>query len=147
MEKTLVRFFGGAVMACGTLLGLPTSAHAQTLQVDGSGVHGGSAHQPVAQVIRVTNMDTKNAADNVTVSFRAPKGAKIDSSCQVDHLPGGFRSYTCEVGPLAPGQYVDITFSLSMTQTGTDAITVEANGDVAGGGPVSGGGEFYFTIS
>jgi hypothetical protein len=26
MEKTVVRFFGGAVMAWGTLLGLPTGA-------------------------------------------------------------------------------------------------------------------------
>src|SRR5690349_5520692 len=130
MEKTLVRFIGSAVMVCGTWLGLPSSAHAQavTLFIYADTVPG-AAHQTVGpQVIHVVNQGSAEAT-GVAVTFTPPKGAKVDSACQVDHLPGGIRSYTCLVGALGPGQKADVTFSISMTKSNTADIGVDATCD------------------
>ena len=89
----------------------------------------------MAQVIHVTN-GGQLAANGVSVTFRPPKGAKVDTACQVDHFAGGYRSYTCFVGTLTPGQTADITFSISMIKSGNDWISVEANGDLVSGGDV-----------
>lgn len=140
MKKTLVRFFGGAVIVCGTLLGLSASAHAQSLVVETSPMSG-SARQSLASVIHVTNTNQFFPANNVTVTFRPPKGARVDSNCQVEHFPGGYRSYTCAVGTLMPGQSVDVNFSISMAQTGDYNILVEVVGDL-----VSAGGSLPLTI-
>jgi hypothetical protein len=129
MGKTLVRFFGGAVMVCGTWLGLPASAHAQSFDV-AADTQDGPVRQPLAQVVHVTN--TGQLEDiNVTVTFRAPKGAKVDCDCQVEHLPGGLRSYIYTVGTLAPGQKVDVTFLFSMTKSGDYGVIAQVIGDVA----------------
>ena len=141
MRRTLVRFFGGAVMVCGTLLGLPAGAEAQSFDITAA-ILGGPAHQPLAQVIHVKNANPFFAVTNVIVTFRAPKGAKVDSNCQVDHFAGGLRSYTCEIGTLEVGQSADIEFSMSMTKSGDYDITVEVNGYL-----VSGGADFPITIS
>jgi hypothetical protein len=133
MKKTLVRFFGGAVMVCGTLLGLPASAHAQSFDIEIDATSG-PARQPLAQAIHVTNTNQFFPANNVTVTFRPPKGAKVDSDCQVEHFPGGYRSYTCVVGTLLPGQKADVNFSISMTQSGAYDVPVEVVGDLVSGG-------------
>jgi len=126
MKKTLVRFFGGAVMVCGTFLGLPASAYAQAVQIaiDGT-THGGPPRQSLLQVIHVTNQGTAEAT-NVTVTFTAPKGSKVDSSCQLDRFHG-VRSYSCFVGTLSGGQTVDVTFSISMNKS--DDVGVEVTAD------------------
>ena len=134
MEKTLVRFFGGAVMVCGTLLGLPTSALAQSFVITAD-IQDAPVRQPMTEVIHVSN-GGQLAANGVSVTLRPPKGAKVDIPCPVDHFAGGFRSYTCFVGTLSPGQTADITFSISMTKSGNDFISVEANGDLVSGGEV-----------
>ena len=133
MEKTLGRFFAGAVVVWGALLGLPAGAHAQTfgIQTDAT---SGPARQALAQAIHVTNTNQFFAANNVTVTFRPPKGAKVDSDCQVEHLPGGYRSYTCAVGTLVPGQTADVNFSISINQSGNYDVTVEVVGDLVSAG-------------
>jgi hypothetical protein len=129
MRKTLVRFFGGAVMVCGSWLGLPASAHAQSFDIVAD-TQDGSVREPLAQVVHVTNVGQLEAT-NVTVTFRAPKGAKVDCDCQVEHFPGGLRSYTYTVGSLAPGQKADVTFLFSMTRSGDYGVIVQVIGDVA----------------
>ena len=126
MKKTLVRFFGGAVMVWGAMLGLPTSAHAQSVQIaiDGT-THGGQPRQSLPQVIHVTNQGTAEAT-GVTVTFTAPKGAKVDSACQLDRFHG-VRSYSCFVGTLAGGQTVDVSFVISMNKS--DDVGVEVTCD------------------
>ena len=126
MKKTLVRFFGGAVMVCGAVLGLPASSHAQSVQIaiDGT-THGGPPRQSLVQVIHVTNQGTAEAT-NVTVTFTAPKGAKVDSACQLDRFHG-VRSYSCFVGALPGGQSVDVPFSISMNKS--DDVGVEVTCD------------------
>lgn len=142
MAKILVRFFGGAVMVCGTLLGLSTSAQAQSVGfVIGATVVNGPARQSLPQVIHVTNVGGAEAT-NVTVTFTPPKGARVDTTCQVDHLPGGFRSYTCSVGSLIPGQTADVSFSISMLKSGDFNFGVDVNCDQ----PVSAGALFSITI-
>jgi|SRR5678809_1478189 hypothetical protein len=129
MKKTLVRFFGGAVMVVGTLVGLSTSARAQSIGIT-TDTQDGPTHQPLTQVIHVTNGAGGAAATAVKVTFWPPKGAKVDSACQVDHFPGGLRSYTCEVGTLTPGQTVDVPFSLSMTKSGDVYVVAEVSSDL-----------------
>jgi hypothetical protein len=123
MEKTLVRFFGGAVMVWGALVGLPTSAHAQSIAIDPISQNG-PARQPLAQVIRVTNQGGPDAT-GVTVTFTVPKGAKVDSSCQFDRFHG-VGSYTCTVGTgtLGAGQTVDIPFTISMGKSAEVSVEV-----------------------
>ena len=121
MEKTLVRFFGGAVMVWGALVGLPTSAHAQSIAIDPI-TQNGPARQPLTQVIRVTNQGGPDAT-NVTVTFTVPKGAKVDSSCQFDRYHG-VGSYTCSVGTLAAGDIVDIPFTISMGKSSQVSVEV-----------------------
>ena len=126
MEKTLVRFFGGAVMAWGALLGLPTGAHAQSVLIDieGPGV-GVQPRQSVAQTIHLTNTGGAEAT-NVTVTITPPKGAKVDAAaCLFDHAHGG--SYTCSVGTIAAGGTAEVTFSISMNKSGD--VGVEVNCD------------------
>jgi uncharacterized protein DUF11 len=128
MEKTLVRFFGGAAMVCGALLGLPASAHAQSVQfVLSADTSSGSARQTLPQVVHITNYGAE--ATGVTLTFTPPKGAKVDSTCQVDHLPGGVRTYICSVGTVATGQTVDVTFSISMIKAGDASFSVEVTCD------------------
>ena len=129
MKKTLVRFFGGAVMVWATLLGLSTSAHAQWIDIT-TDTQDGPTHQPLAQVIHVTNGAGGAAATAVTLTFWPPKGAKVDSACQVDHYPGGLRSYTCLVGTLASGQTADVPFSISMTKSGDVNVVVQVSSDL-----------------
>ena len=138
MEKTLVRFLGGAAMVCGALVGLPASAHAQSVSFDIVGTtSSGPARQMVGpQVIKVTNSGQEEAT-GVTVTFSPPKGAKVDSACQVDHLPGGYRSYTCSVGSLTPGQSIEITFSISMTASGDVGVEVTCDQPVSAGALLS----------
>ena len=144
MKKTLVRFLGGAVMVCGTLLGLSTSAHAQSVSfVISANTVSGPARQTVGpQVIQVTN-DGNAEATGVTVTFTLPKGAKAETACQEDHLPGGVRSYTCLVGTLTPGQTADVTFSISTTKSGTADVGVDVTCDQF----VSAGALLSITIS
>jgi len=132
MQKTLVRFFGGAVMVCGTWLGLPSSAHAQSPSLDiYADTVPGPARQAVGpQVIHVHNSGAP--ANGVSVTFTPPKGAKVDTTCQEDHLPGGLRSYTCVVGALGTGQTADITFAISMTKGGTANVGVDVTYDQGG---------------
>ena len=125
MEKTLVRFFGGAVMVCATLVGLSTSAHAQWIDIT-TETQPGLTHQPLAQVIRVTNGGGGAAATAVTVTFWPPKGAKVDSACQLDRFHG-VRSYSCYVGTLPGGQTADVTFSISMNKS--EDVGVEVTSD------------------
>ena len=123
MEKALVRFFGGAVMVCGSLLGLSTSAHAQSVQIAiDSTTLAGPAHQDLSQVIHVTNIGGAEAT-GVTVTFTAPKGAKVDTACQFDRFHG-LRSYTCSLGTLTAGQTADVTFSISMAKSGDVGVAV-----------------------
>jgi hypothetical protein len=126
MKKTLVRFFGGAVMVCGAVLGLAASAHAQSVQIaiDDS-TQGGPPRQSLLQVIHVTNQGTAEAT-NVTVTFTAPKGAKVDSACQLDRFHG-VRSYSCFVGTLTGGQTVNVPFSISLNKS--DDVAVEVTCD------------------
>jgi len=130
MKKTLVRFFGGAAINCGTLLGLPNSAHAQSVNfvISANTVSGPARESVGPQVIRVTN-DGSAEATGVTVTFTLPKGAKADAACQEDHLSGGVRSYTCLVGTLTTGQTAEVTFSLSMTKSGTADVGVDVTCD------------------
>jgi hypothetical protein len=131
MTKTLVRFFGGAALVWGTcLLGLPASAQAQgsvkfVLSAD---TNAGPARQTYPEVIHVTNEGTEDAT-GVTVTFTPPKGVKVDSDCQIDHLPGGIRSYTCLVGTIGYGQTVDVSFSISMTKPGDASFTADVTCD------------------
>jgi hypothetical protein len=126
MKKTLVRFFGGAVMVCGAVLGLPASAHAQSVQIAiDNTTQGGPPRQSLPQVIHVTNQGTAEAT-GVTVTFTAPKGAKVDTACQLDRVRG-VRSYSCFVGTLPGGQTVDVTFLISMNKS--DDIGVEVTCD------------------
>jgi Domain of unknown function DUF11 len=120
MKKTLVRFFGGAVMVCGTLLGLPTSAHAQ-ISIDAN-MQSGAARQSLLQVIHVTNGGSAEAT-GVTVTFTAPKGTKVDSTCPSDRFHGVL-SYTCFVGTIPGGQTADVTFSISMNKSGDVDVEV-----------------------
>ena len=128
MKKTLVRFIGGAVMVCGALLGSSTNVHAQpaSLFIYADTVSGPARQMVGPQVIHVINQGGADAT-GVVVTIMPPKGAKVDTAgCQEDHLPGGFRSYTCLVGALPAGQKVDITFSISMNKSGTADIGVDA---------------------
>lgn len=126
MKKTLVRFLGGAVIAGGTLLALASSASAQSTQIIISPLpQDGPSHQPLTQVIRVTNMGGADAT-GLTVTFTVPKGAKVDSPCQFDRFHG-VGSYTCLVGSLQKGQTAEVTFSISMNKS--DDISVEATCD------------------
>ena len=132
MQKTLVRFFGGAVMVWGALLGLPTGAHAQSPSFDiWAETTPGSVRQIVGpQIIHVHN--NGGAATGVSVTFTPPKGAKVDTTCQEDHLPGGVRSYTCLIGAVGPGQSTEVTFSISMTKSGTANVSVDVTCDQGG---------------
>jgi hypothetical protein len=126
MNKTLVRFFGGAVMVCGAALGLPGSAQAQSVQIAiDNTTQGGPPRQSLPQVIHVTNQGTSEAT-GVTVTFTAPKGAKVDSACQLDRFHG-VRSYSCFVGTLPGGQTADVTFLISMNKS--DDVGVEVTCD------------------
>ena len=117
MGKTLARLVGGAVIICGVLLGLPTSAHAQPVQIAiDATTQDGPARQPLTQVIHVTNFGGTEAT-GVTVTFTPPKGVKVDTACPFDRLHG-VRSYTCSLGTLAAGHSADITFSISMNKSG-----------------------------
>ena len=132
MQKTLVRFFGGTVMVWGALVGLPTSAHAQSPSFDiWAETTPGSVRQAVGpQVIHVHNSGVP--ATGVSVTFTPPKGAKVDTTCQEDHLPGGIRSYTCLLGSLGTGQTEEITFSISVTKSGTANVGVDVTSDQGG---------------
>jgi hypothetical protein len=143
MQKTLVQFFGAAVMVWGALLGFATSARAQSVGfvISAAPPLNGPARQSLPQVIHVTNAGGAEAT-NVSVTFTPPKGAKVDTACQVDHLAGGLRSYTCSVGNLAPGQTADVPFSISMLKTGDFNFGVDVNCDQ----PVSAGALFSITI-
>jgi hypothetical protein len=78
---------------------------------------------------------------NVTVTFRPPKGAKVDANgCQVEHFPGGLRSYTCDLGTLATTQSASVTFSISLPDSGE--IVVEVTSD-----QISAGALLSVTIS
>lgn len=113
-------------MVCGTFLGLPASAHAQTVQIAiDSTPQGGPPRQSLLQVIHVTNQGTGDAT-NVTVTFTAPKGAKVDSACQLDRFHG-VRSYSCFVGTITGGGAIDVTFSISMNKS--DNVGVEVDCD------------------
>ena len=107
-----------------TLLGLPTSAHAQSIAIDPM-TQNGPARQPLTQIIRVTNQGTGEAT-NVTVTFTAPKGAKVDSACQLDRFHG-VRSYSCFVGTVPGGQTVDVPFSISMNKSEDVGVEVTAD--------------------
>jgi len=123
MEKTLVRFFGGAVMVWGTLLGLPASADAQSAQIDIEGpAVNGPAHQALPQVIHLTNV-TGVDAKNVTVTFTVPKGTKVDSTCLFDRVHG-VGSYTCSLGTLPGGGKAEVYFSISMNKSGDVGVEV-----------------------
>jgi hypothetical protein len=123
MEKTLVRFFGGVVMVWGALLGLPDSAHAQSVQIDIEGpAVNGWARQALPQVIHLTNVGGADAS-NVTVTFTAPKGAKVDSTCLFDRVHG-VGSYTCSLGSLTAGGKAEVPFSISMNKSGTVEVEV-----------------------
>jgi hypothetical protein len=132
MQKTLVRFFGGAVMVCGAWLGLPASAHAQSPSLD---IYADTVPGPVRQAVGPQVIHVRNTgapANGVSVTFTPPKGAKVDTTCQEDHLPGGLRSYTCVVGALGTGQTADVTFSISMTKSGTANVGVDVTYDQGG---------------
>src|SRR5258705_13963257 len=92
MTKTLARFFGGAVMLGGLgLLTIPASAQTSGGAVTfflSADTGGGPARQSYPEVIHVYNAGSTDAT-GVTVTFTPPKGMKVDSSCLVDHLPGG----------------------------------------------------------
>ena len=120
-------------MVCGALLGLPTSAHAQSFHlVITADPLSGSARQSLPGAIQVRN-DGEFATTNVTVTLRPPKGAKVDTDgCQVDHFPGGLRSYTCVLGTLTPGQLADVTFSISMADSGEIVMEVTSDQTSAG---------------
>jgi hypothetical protein len=123
MKKTLVRFFGGAVMVCGAFLGSPSSAHAQSVQIAiDATTRDGPAREALPQVIHVTNQGTAEAT-GVTVTFTPPKGAKVDTACQFDRLHG-VGSYTCLVGTLPAGQTADVTFLVSMHKSGDVGVEV-----------------------
>jgi hypothetical protein len=127
MKKTLVRFLGGVGMVGGAWLG-SGSACAQSINITASTIPG-PTRQTLPQVIHVRNQGAD--ATGVTVTFTPDKGAKVDSTCQVDHLPGGIRSYTCLIGTLLAGDTIDIPFSISMTKSGNVDISVEATCDQA----------------
>ena len=116
-------------MVCGALLGSSTSAHAQEIAIDAQ-IHDGPTHQLLNQLIRVSNGAGGADATGVKVTFWPPKGAKVDTACQVDHFSGGLRSYTCFLGTLTPGQTVDIIFSISMIKGGDDYVVVEVGSDL-----------------
>jgi hypothetical protein len=120
MKKTLVRFFGGVAIVCGTLLGLPASAHAQ-IAIDAT-TQDGPAHQSLYQVIHITNQGTAEA-NGVIVTFTAPKGAKVDTACVFDRVHG-VGTYTCLVGTLPGGQTADVPFSISMSKSGEVDVEV-----------------------
>jgi hypothetical protein len=134
VKKTLVRFFVSAVMVGGMVLGLPTSGHAQSAQFDISAVPvNGAPRESLPQVIRVTNVGGAEAT-GITVTLWPPKGAKIDAACQVDHLPGGSRSYTCLLPNLGPGDWADVPFSISMTKSGDIDVVIQVTSDQASRG-------------
>jgi hypothetical protein len=124
MKKTLVRFLGGAVMVCGGLLGLPTSAHAQSLppalDITVTPLTG-PAHQATAQMITITHTGG-GPATNMTVTFTVPKGAKVDSACQLDRFHG-VSSYSCFVGDLTTGA-IFVPLTLSMSKSGEISVEV-----------------------
>jgi hypothetical protein len=132
MEKTLVRFFGGAAMVCGAWLGLPTIAHGQSpsLNIYADTVPGPARRAVGPQVIHVHNNGAP--ATGVSVTFTPPKNAKVDTTCQEDHLPGGYRSYTCLVGSLGSGETADVTFSISMIKSGVADVGVDVTYDQGG---------------
>jgi hypothetical protein len=127
MIKTLVRFFGGAVMVWGVgLLGLTATAAAQgsvTFYVSAD-TGSGSTHQTYPQVIHVYNAGPSDAT-GVTVTFTPPKGVKVAGSCLVDHLSGGLRTYTCSLGTITSLQTVDVVFTVSMTKPGDASFTAD----------------------
>jgi|GEM_PF-3537374 len=127
MKKTLVRFFGTSIILWALcMFGLPAQAHAQgavAFQLSAD-TGNGPVRQTLPQVIHVMNYGSAEAT-NVTLTFTPPKGAKVDSACQIDHLPGGLRSYTCSVGAIGGGQTVDVPFSLSMTKPAQVEIAVD----------------------
>ena len=130
MTKTLVRFFGSTVMLWGVaLLGIPASVHAQGSMtfILSADTNSGSTRDALPQVVHITN--TGAEATGVTATFTPPKGARVDGACQVDHLPGGLRTYTCSVGTLATGQTADVSFSISMTKSGDASFSVEVTCD------------------
>ena len=109
-------------MVCGAFLGLPANAHAQSVQIAiDDTTQPGPPRQSLLQVIHVTNQGT-GIATNVTVTFTAPKGAKVDSACQLDRFHG-VRSYTCFVGTITGGATVDIPFSIALNKS--DEVGVE----------------------
>jgi hypothetical protein len=127
MTKTLVRFFGGAVMVWGVwLLGLPANAQAQTLILTPD-TNAGPARETYPQVIHVYNAGAD--ATGVTVTFTPPKGVKVDSDCQVDHLPGGIRSYTCSLGTIAHGDTADVFIVISLNKPGDASFTADVTCD------------------
>ena len=112
------------------MLGLPAQVHAQgavAFQLSAD-TGNGPSRQTLPQVIHIMNYGTADAT-GVTLTFTPPKGAKVDSTCQVDHMPGGLRSYTCLVGPIASGQTVDVSFILSMTKPADLSIAVDVTCD------------------
>ena len=110
-------------MVWGGLVGLPASAHAQSIAIDPI-TQNGPARQPLTQIIRVTNQGGPNAT-GVTVTFTVPKGAKVDSACQFDRFHG-VGSYTCTVGTgtLGAGDTVDIPFTISMGKSSQVSVEV-----------------------
>jgi len=130
MQKSLGQCFGGAVIVCGTLLALASSAHAQSVSlfIYADTVPVQARQMSAPQLIHIVNQGAAEAT-GLSVTFRAPKGAKVDTTCQEDHLPGGVRSYTCLVGSLGAGQNTDVTFSISMNKSGTADIRVDATCD------------------
>lgn len=114
------------MIVCGTFLGLPASAHAQTVQIAiDDTTQGGPPRQSLLQVIHVTNQGTGDAT-NLSVTFTAPKGAKVDSTCQLDRFHG-VRSYTCFVGTIAGGQTVDVPFSISLNKSEDVGVEVDCD--------------------
>jgi Domain of unknown function DUF11 len=129
VTKTLGRIFVGTVMVWGIwLLGVPASAQGQVIFQTSADTNGGPPHQTYYQTIYIQNIGFEEAT-GVTVTFTPPKGLKVDSTCQVDHLPGGLRSYTCLVGNIAVGDTANVSFSISQTKAGDDSFTAEVTCD------------------
>ena len=110
------------------LLGLPANAQGQVIFQTSADTSSGPARQTLPQVIHIYNAGFTDAT-GVTVTFTPPKGAKVDSNCLVNHLPGGVRSYTCLVGTIVSKQTVDISFSISMTKPGDASFTADVTCD------------------
>ena len=131
MKKTLGRFFVSSGLLWGVfLLGLPGQAHAQggAYLLLSSDTGNGPARQTYPEVIHVNNIGSVEAT-GVTLTFTAPKGAKVDSSCQVDHSAGGVRTYTCSLGAIPGNSSVDVTFLFSMNKAADAVIPVDVTCD------------------